>query len=533
MKQPALELQEVTYTYEQGKEAVAVVRGISLRVAPGEWIAIIGASGSGKSTLTQLMSGYLPRAGGGVREGSVRVGGIDPAEADIADVAKVIGVVFQDPDAQLVQGRVEDETAFGPENLCVPAADIERRVTESLAAVGLSDRRMDAVHDLSGGGRQRTAIASVLSMEPPILVFDEAAASLDPGAKQRQLTLLRELHRQGRTIVTVSGRLDAIAAAAPRLVVLAAGRVLLDGPTGTLLREQRPQLERLGLLPAAASGSAASAVACASAPHLIAPAGALAIPAAGGVPATASVTVSSTRASAASGSTDDPRQPTPLLEIRGLSYAYVKKAKPALRDISLKLLPGEWRLLCGENGSGKTTLSRLIMGLLRPPKGKIFWQGRDTSGKARYDLAADIGYVFQQPEQQFVASSVLDELLYSYRKELRIPVSDDVPDHIYKKALSMLDAIRLTECKNMSPYMLSGGAKKLLSVASVLIMPKRLYILDEPTAGADYEGGRRLAELCGQAIASGASIIMITHEPEMFEREATSRWTLDGGRLVD
>ncbi|MGG6313115.1 ABC transporter ATP-binding protein [Paenibacillus macerans] len=197
MTLPALELRNVSYTFEHGR--APAVNGITLTVERGEWVAIVGASGSGKSALAQLISGYLPRAGGGSRTGRLLADGVDPAEAEIGEVAGRVGVVFQDPDAQLVQGRVEDEVAFGPENLRVPTADIERRVADALAAVALTERRRDRVHALSGGGRQRTAIAAVLALEPPILVLDEAAASLDAASRRRLLALLRRLHGEGRT----------------------------------------------------------------------------------------------------------------------------------------------------------------------------------------------------------------------------------------------------------------------------------------------------------------------------------------------
>ncbi|WP_270407039.1 energy-coupling factor ABC transporter ATP-binding protein, partial [Paenibacillus timonensis] len=163
MPRAALELHGVSYAFEPGGDPA--VQGVTLTVERGEWVALVGASGSGKSALAQLISGYLPRAGGGSRSGRVLVDGVDPAEAEIGEVARRVGVVFQDPDAQLVQGRVEDEVAFGPENLRVPAAELEQRVADALAEVALTPRRLAPVHALSGGGRQRTAIAAVLALE--------------------------------------------------------------------------------------------------------------------------------------------------------------------------------------------------------------------------------------------------------------------------------------------------------------------------------------------------------------------------------
>ncbi|MBQ4900822.1 ABC transporter ATP-binding protein [Paenibacillus sp. Marseille-P2973] len=500
----AIALQDVFYTYEG--EAGPAIDGISLAIRAGEWVTIAGPSGCGKSTLGALLSGYLPRAGGGSREGRVTVGGFDPASAEIADLAGVIGIVFQDPDAQLVQGRLEDEVAFGPENLCLPVESIERRVTASLQDADLLERRRDNVNELSGGGRQRAAVASVLALEPPILVLDEAAASLDAASRQRLLALLRRLHQSGRTLVTLTGRLDELALAAPRLVVLAAGRVAADGAAAELLRDQRPLLSGLGLLPQAPgeapSGEAAPAAAADARPGA-----------------------------------------APLLELRGLSFAYGAKGRrrsgsrpdltePAvLKDVHMQIHEGEWHILRGDNGSGKTTLSRLMLGLLPAPSGAIFWRGRDASRSSLYELAEDIGYVFQHPDQQFVASTVLDELLYGPRCSLKLRAKDATPEPLLLKAKEMLRMIGLEGREQASPYVLGGGEKRLLSAAAGFMTGKRLILLDEPTAGTDYAGARLLSALCRKAVSEGTAILMITHEPEFFAGEQTKIWTLDNGKL--
>lgn len=514
-----IRLDQVSYRYEQNSRPV--VSEISLQVQPGEWVTLAGPSGCGKSTLAKLLIGYLPRAGGGYRSGELCVYGIDPAEAPIADTAGMISLVFQDPDAQLVLGRVEDEVAFGPENLCLPPELIERRVTAALEAAGLGERRRDSITELSGGGRQRTAIASVLALETPVLVLDEAASNLDAAGKDRLQALLQRLHREGRTLLVVTGRLDALALAAPRLIVLdEEGRIVQDGPSAALLREERPALRRLGLLPAQDVGAPAAAPTATAPPTPAAP---------------------------------------PMLALRGLTFGYgprrnrkptaAAKRRPCLlprlrtrssapdipavlRDVSLELHPGEWHLLTGDNGSGKTTLSRLLLGLLSPPPESIYWQGRDIAGLSLYELAAEIGYVFQQPEQQFVTSSVWEELLYGPRRELRLHPRAALPGQVMDRAEDMLRLLGLAAERNTSPYLLSGGKKRLLSAASVFMTGKKLVILDEPTAGTDYLGAGRLSALCRKAIHEGTSILMITHEPEFFDGEQTVRWHLEQGQLA-
>ncbi|WP_410770863.1 ABC transporter ATP-binding protein [Fontibacillus sp. BL9] len=530
---PAIEMQNVTYAYESG--ARPIIDGVSLTINAGEWVTVTGPSGCGKSTLAGLLSGYLPRAGGGIRTGESTVSGLDPATAEIADMAGLIGIVFQDPDAQLVQGRVEDEVAFGPENLCYPPEVIEGRVTAALQDVDLQGRRRDSVNKLSGGGRQRTAIASVLALEPPILVLDEAAASLDAAARRRLLALLRQLHQRGQTLVTVKGRLDELALAAQRLVVLDAGRVAADGPAAQLLRERRPLLGSLGLLPASpgdATGRPPAAPASGEAPQ----GAAEAIQPGRSDTAVQGAAVSMAGLKPAS---------APLLEIAGLSFAYGSKSRrqrsgrpvqaveptAVLQNIHMLIHEGEWHILRGENGSGKTTLSRLILGLLQSPPECIYWRGRDVSRLSLYELAADIGYVFQHPERQFVSSTVMDELLYGPRSALRLRSGQNTPEPVLRQARDMLRLVGLEGREQMSPYLLSGGEKRLLSVAACFMSGKKLILLDEPTAGTDYAGAKVLSELCRKAVADGAALMMITHEPEFFSGESARIWTLDSGRL--
>ncbi|WP_234414322.1 ABC transporter ATP-binding protein [Paenibacillus sp. CAA11] len=504
----SLVLKRITYTYES--EEAPALQDLSLVVRPGEWVAIAGRNGSGKSTLCGLMTGYLPRIAGGKREGVLQVGGVDPAEADIADLAVRVGMVFQDPDAQLVQGVVQDEVAFGPENLCVSPQEIEQRLQLALRDVQLEQQRASKVRELSGGQRQRTAIAAVLSMETPILIFDEPAASLDKSARQRLIAVLRRLHGEGRTVLTVSARLDEIAGAAERLVVLERGRVALDGKAEQLLKEQRPRLQQLGVLPAGPPSVAG-----------------------GGTNRSIGQAASSSAAPAASGR-------EPLLELRQLSFRYPGGQQQALRDVSLSLRPGSWTLLCGENGSGKTTLSRLLMGLLPLPKGSVYWDGQDAARLGTDRLAGEIGYVFQEPDDQFVAGTVLEEMLYGplasrqrrrfARRRKEVPGAE--LEALKTRALLLLHSAGLAGKENASPYLLSGGEKRLLSAAAQFMVPKRLYILDEPTSGTDYAACGLMKQLCLQAIEKGAALLMITHEPEQFAAAADTVITLDQGRVL-
>ncbi|SEM31695.1 energy-coupling factor transport system ATP-binding protein [Paenibacillus sp. cl141a] len=516
-----------------------VIHDMNLDIVENDWVAILGASGSGKSTLCQLLCGLLPRSGGGARTGEVLLDGMDPAAAPTADVADAVGVLFQDPDAQLVQGIVEDEAAFGPENMRVPPAEIEERVVQSLAAVGLLHRRTDPVRSLSGGQRQRTALAAVLALRPGLFVFDDACASLDAAAQANFLQLCHKLQAEGRTLITASGRFDDVARAAGRVIVLDGGTVVQDGPPQELLHRCGEQLVQLGLLPRPA-GEAASAAAgdkpvpATTPPHPAARHAELPVPA-GSAPAAVShagkpVPAGSVPAAESHAEGARPSAVSPLLQINSLTFAY-PGGREALRDINAKIDPGDWVLLTGENGSGKTTLSRLIMGLLPAPAGSIRWQGEDTKGMAVYRRAKLIGYVFQQPEYMFTAPNVWEELIYSLHGGMSVKKRPELTAGQQQRARFLLEMAGLTDRLQMSPYLLSQGEKRLLSIISQMMLERSLYILDEPTSGMDYAAIGKVTELCRYVVGEGSAVLMITHDPELMKRHATSCIHLRSGKM--
>lgn len=496
---------DVSYRYTS--DHADLIHNLNLRINEGEWVAIVGGSGSGKSTLAGLLTGYLPRVGGGVRHGSIKVYGHDPATADLKEIAPVISLIVQDPYGGLVLGCVEEEVSFGPENLCYNVEQVREYTTMALEDTDLLALRQADVSLLSGGQRQRTLIASVLAMHTKIVVFDESSSHLDEASRTKLLQVLHQLAEQRHTIITLSGRMDEIASQASRLIVMEQGKIVMDGSTTMLLKEQQTKLTQLGLL-LDKEGLEALPSELDPVPEL-APDPQL-------VPKPALVPT---------------LNETPLLELKDFSFQYNKRLPFIFKDVNVQLKQGQWVMLRGENGAGKTTLSKLLTGLLRVPKGQMFWQGKDMGKWNLYEFSKQIGYVFQQPEQQFVAHTVPDELLYSPRSLIGLSPKDETPDHLLQRSQKMLIEIGLAEKQGISPFLLSGGEKRLLSVAGSMMVPRKLYILDEPTAGLDYVGVVRLIRLCRQAIETGASIIMITHEPHLFIEEQVIEWYIADGKI--
>ncbi|ANF95490.1 ABC transporter ATP-binding protein [Paenibacillus bovis] len=548
---PFVQLSGVSYTYEDSTSPT--LEQISLEVQSGEWLMIIGGSGSGKSTLCRVMNGQLPRIAGGQREGNVRIGDIDPGFAEPGLLASRMGSLGQDPDAELVVGMVEDEIAFGPENLRVPAEEIGRRIDHWTKALNLQSIRYESVHQLSGGQRQRTALAAVLSLQPQLLILDEPAASLDPAGKQDLLRIIEDWHQSGGTLITASARWEETVMLCSRVVILSEGRIVLQGTPDELLLHHRSLLEQLYILPPRTGQSVASKAVMSAAgysrysdtdqnfhaDHTM--------KADKAITRTTSKTeqhhqhsekehhnyYSETMSMAVPASaTVVSRQP--VVEVRDLTYSYSGSAAyPALDGVQFTIHVGEIVLLCGVNGSGKTTLTRLLSGLLQPPVRSIYRNGQDTGRQSIYDRAADTGYVFQHPDHQWVASTVWEECVYGIRASLNLRSRDILPESYRKEAEDMLRFAGLLERREDSPYSLGGGQKRLLAAVCQFLLPRPLYILDEPGSAADYFTIDRLLYLCRRAASQGAALLIVTHEPELFAGSGARMLTLEQGRLVE
>ena len=457
----------------------AALSGVDLDIAPGERVLVLGPSGSGKSTLMGGLAGLLGGAEEGEASGSLTVDGVAPADA-----RGRVGLLMQDPEAQVVLARVGDDVAFGMENVGVPREEIWPRVEESLSAVGLDVPLDHSTTELSGGQKQRLALASILAMGPGLLLLDEPTANLDPsGVAEVRAAVEAVVERTGATMVVVEHRVDVWAPLVDRVIVVADGRIAADGPLSQVLEEQGEVLRERGMwLPGddvAAEVGPAPEVAPAS--------------------------------SEGAEEEEGARGATPIARVTGLSIGY-DKASPVRSGIDLTLERGVSTCIVGANGAGKSTFALTLAGLLSPLAGTVEVETSDgTRGDphewSSKQLLGRMSMVFQEPEYQFLASTVAEELAIGPR------AAGMSEEEIAPLVEEHMDVLGLTKLARANPMTLSGGEKRRLSVATALISAPELLILDEPTFGQDRGTWLGLVRLLRAALARGVTLVSITHDP--------------------
>ena len=447
----------------------AALSGVDLDIAPGERVLVLGPSGSGKSTLMGGLAGLLGGAEEGEATGTLTVDGVAPAEA-----RGRVGLLMQDPEAQVVLARVGDDVAFGMENLGVAREEIWPRVENSLEAVGLSVPLDHSTTELSGGQKQRLALASILAMGPGLLLLDEPTANLDPsGVAEVRAAVETVVERTGATVVVVEHRVDVWASLVDRVIVVADGAIAADGPLREVLAQQGEALRERGIwLPgddvAAEVGPAPD------------------------VPPASSDT-------------------TPIARVADLTIGYDASA-PVRSGIDLTIERGVSTCIVGANGAGKSTFALTLAGLLPPLEGAVEVETSDGSAGDPHEwsskqLLGRMSMVFQEPEYQFLAATVAEELAIGPR------AAGMTDEEIAPLVDEHLEALGLTKLARANPMTLSGGEKRRLSVATALISAPELLILDEPTFGQDRGTWLGLVRLLRAALERGVTLVSITHDP--------------------
>ncbi len=503
----AVSVRGLTYAYP-GSTAPALA-GVDLDVRRGELVLLVGESGSGKSTLLRALDGLVPYYYGGTIRGSVTVDGLDVGGRSVGEMARHVGLVFQDPDRQLVMSRVDNEVAFGLESLGVAPDDIGARVGSALRSVGLDGRGGDFTSELSAGQAQRLALASVLATGPAVLALDEPLSQLDPEAAVSFLGLLeREREARDVAVVMAEHRVGLCLPHADRVVVLREGRLAFDG-TARAFADGAWDGDGASVLPPLSQAfrgappvplDAASARERASA---LAREGRLSV---------------RPRAKAAAGDV--------LVRCSGVRFAY-DGATEVLRGVDLELRAGEVLALVGPNGAGKSTLARHLNGLLRPSAGRLEVMGADAAGRTVAQLARDVALLLQNPGDYLFERTVEHELRLSAR--LRG----------LSGAAARAEVARVSGELGLEPHMgtfswdLSAGQRQRVALGALLVGAPRVLVLDEPTRGMDVAHRAALAAILRREAASAfKSVLLVTHDVELAGM-AADRWAvMEDGRVV-
>lgn len=529
-----IECRVVSFSYDG---AAPALDGIDLTIEDGEFFCILGGNGSGKSTFAKHLNALLqPDAG------TVCVNGMDTSDPELVyDIRSTAGMVFQNPDDQLVATLVEDDVAFGPENLGVPSAQIAQRVREALKGVGLVGFERHETHALSGGQKQRVALAGVLAMEPRVLILDEASSMLDPRGRKGLMKVCRALRDRGMTIVMITHFMEE-AAEADRVAVFRAGRVAMLGTPGEILTRadelaelnlDMPASCRLGMalrakgVPVHAQVREVDMVAEVAQTYAER----------SGADIAGQSSVSQLEIADGTVPVDNEDNASePVIELARVSYSYSlsprerrrwhkrsatagKSSKQALwgndpsspwalRDVSLTVRRGEFLGLAGHTGSGKSTLVQHLNGLIRPQEGSVRALGLDLSNKKdAAAVKAKVGVVFQYPERQLFAETVAQDVAFGPRN-LGLP-----QDEVARRVASSLTRVGLdlAAIGDKSPFELSGGQQRRVAFAGVLAMEPEVLVLDEPMAGLDPAARRDFLELIDRLHLDGLTVVMVSH----------------------
>lgn len=545
---PVVSLQDVSFSYPVGTYAdgtdpldadtrsVAALSHVSLEVGKGDFLGIIGGSGAGKTTLLSIMAGAIPHHYAGVLTGAVCLNGTSMSSLSLSDIAQTVGYVIEDIDAQMVALEVEEELLFGLENFGVNQNEIEERMSWALQKTQISDLRHRQIHTLSGGQKQKVALAAMLALKPRILLLDEPTCALDPASSRAIYMLLSKLVQNvGMTVVVVEQKISLLAEFVTRMCVMDKGSLKLCGSVSDVL-EHEDQLDTLGINYPRAS-------------RLIQEFARLGTPLT--TPLTASVTktveaidslfqkpkvgVCSSREtihpkkscvqlSSQEGNTrPHSRNSSCFLSLRDVSFQY-GNAPSCVKSVSIDISAGEFVAICGANGAGKTTLTKLMTHLLKPSKGDIFLMGRNTHDIKTSEIARSVATLFQDPDRMLTQESTLDELVYSAQ------LIGTPKDEAHARAFEILSELELDPYAN--PLTLSSGQRHLVAFAATIIRRPKLLILDEPTSGLDFKECEQIMHVARRMCEEGSAVLMVSHDMEVVSDYATRVCVMAQGEVI-
>lgn len=483
-----LVIEELTFRYRSREETA--IRDINLSIEPAQVVLIAGASGCGKTTLARCINGLIPRSYKGELKGKILIKGQDTSDLSLARISQMVGTVLQDPERQILGTMVRNEVAFGLENLGLPREEIRDRVDKALERLGILHLRDRQTHYLSGGEKQKVALAGVLAMQPDILLLDEPLASLDPASAQEALALVRRLADEGMTVLMVEHRVEDVLRISPeRVLFMKEGEIRYDGPADGLAERvdyREVKLPAPMIVKLAVNDSP---------PAIIQP-----------LPA------------AMSGSK------TPLVQFKEVGFGY-EEGPEVLHGINLDIHRGDVIAVLGPNGAGKTTLVKHAIGLLKPRHGEVLIGGRATNHLSVAEIASTLGYVFQSPSHMLFAPTVREELAFGPTN-----LKHDA-EQIRREVNDAIEVVNLKGYEETPPLSMSFGQQKRVSIAAILAMRSRILVMDEPTAGQDYKNYMDFMNSILQ-LPNFEAILFITHDIDLAVIYANRVLLVDNGLLV-
>ena len=498
------------------------LRNINLEIEEGDFVIVAGPTGCGKSTLALCLTGLIPQVLGGKMSGKVVVDDKDTRDYEVFQLAQSVGLVFQNAENQLCSLSVEDEAAFGPENLGLSRKEIEKRVNFALESTSLADLKQRYTFSLSGGQKHRTVIAATLSMLPKVLVLDEPFSELDPVGCREVLETLRELNEKQRiTIILIEHKLEQALGFAKNVILLKEGEIVASGKPSEVFKDSTIE-KRLGLrVPVTLKFS-----------YELIKKGWLAKPALSIDELENSLLkirslhfFPKNNPGSVLRNKNNFSSENPLIRTEGLCYSY-SDGTVALRDINFEVFPGDFLAILGGNGAGKTTLAYQISGQLKPTKGKVFIDGKDSKKSHIADLAGTVGYTFQNPDCQLFCKTVKDEVAFG-PKQLGL-----TPEETDSRVDDLLRLMHAEQLQDRDPHTLSRGQKIGIAIASVLSMRPKVLILDEPTLGQDFARIKSLAAILRSMNQQGLAVVVITHDINVAAEYACRVILMDQGKIV-
>lgn len=522
-----IELNNVSFAYSvAGVVGPRALDSISLSINEGDFVGVIGPSGAGKSTLTSVMSGAIPHHYSGELYGATLVDGKDTCEVTLTDISRIVGSVLQDIDTQMVASVVEDEMLYGLENFGVDHAQIEQRIAEALETVGITDLREREIATLSGGQKQKVAIAAILALKPRVLVLDEPTAALDPASSELVFDTLRTINQeQNVTVVVVEQKIGLLSCYCNRLVVLNEGKLAFEG-TPREVFDHGKELRAMGVDSPRVARISNSLVE----KGVVEP-----ILPCINVDETVQLIKSLVGNKAAGANMVQPSQSphvparpkaegaTPAVTFRDVSFAY-PNGGASVDNLDITVYPGELVGIVGQNGAGKTTLTKLLNGLLKPSSGDVEVAGLNTKTTPTSQIAAHCATLFQNPDRQLCKDTVLEEIAFGL--ELTGHTTEDA------QARAKVVAERFGLPLDEAPFSLSRGQRQMVALASVVVLEPEVIVFDEPTSGLDYRECMTVMKAVSEMAEQGSAVVMVCHDMEVVSDFAERLVVMANGRIL-